>query len=163
MTTTRRAVMCVLRARTYASTANAGATWSAARPAQTRSTSYAEALKRGRDLYRDACREIPWVMENYALGEVTSAGKIRASLKELMKANARAIEAAHAPERRAAALDNALMRGREELVALEAHHYQRHHLITQFVNPRCADASGGGAARSAFVEDFLSGGRTRLG
>ena len=153
----------VSRAASYATDVNAGATWSAVRPAHARSTTYAEALKRGRDLYRDACREIPWVMENYALSEVTSARKIRATLKEVMKANARTIEATHAPETRAAAMDNALMRAREELVALEAHHYQRHHLITQFVNPRCAEASGAGAARSAFVENFLSGGLTRLG
>jgi len=66
----------------------------------------------------------------------------------------------------AGALDQALMRGREELIALEAHHYNRHHLITNFVNARCVETTGKERAttttKSAFVKDFLSNGRREM-
>jgi NADH dehydrogenase (ubiquinone) 1 alpha subcomplex subunit 6 len=138
----------------------ASALWSSPRPVDTPSRDYDEALRRGRALYRDVCREIPWVMDNYSMNEVTTATKLRRAVKDVMRAKIEELEMKTRPENRANALDIALWRAREELIALEAHHYQRHHLITRFVNPRAVNASK--AKRSAFVDDFLSGGRIEL-
>ena len=136
---------------------------SAARPTETPSASYAEAQRRGRGLYRAACREVPWVLDNYALREVTTETRVRRVLKDLMRAHAEKIDGASNDDAvRAGLLDRALMRGREELVALEAHHFQRHHMITQFVNAKCVDAVRGRDGESAFLSEFLSGGREEL-
>lgn len=136
---------------------------SAARPTETPSASYAEAQKRGRGFYRAVCREVPWVLDNYALREVTTETHVRRVLKDLMRAHAEKIDGASNDDAvRAGLLDRALMRGREELVALEAHHFQRHHMITQFVNAKCVDAVRGRDGESAFLSEFLSGGRKEL-
>jgi len=125
-----------------------------------------EALTRGRQLYRDACREIPWVMTNYALEEVTTSKDIRRTLKAMIRAKGEDIMRVLPNEEWAGALDQAVMRGREELIALEAHHYQRHHVITTFVNARCVDAAASegnaGTTKSAFVKSFLSDGRREM-
>jgi NADH dehydrogenase (ubiquinone) 1 alpha subcomplex subunit 6 len=136
---------------------------SAARPTETPSASYAEAQKRGRGFYRAVCREVPWVLDNYALREVTTETHVRRVLKDLMRAHAEKIDGASNDDAvRAGLLDRALMRGREEMVALEAHHFQRHHMITQFVNAKCVDAVRGRDGESAFLSEFLSGGRKEL-
>ena len=136
---------------------------SAARPTETPSASYAEAQKRGRGFYRAVCREVPWVLDNYALREVATETRVRRVLKDLMRAHAEKIDGASNDDAvRAGLLDRALMRGREELVALEAHHFQRHHMITQFVNAKCVDAVRGRDGESAFLSEFLSGGRKEL-
>ena len=136
---------------------------SAARPTETPSASYAEAQKRGRGFYRAVCREVPWVLDNYALREVATETHVRRVLKDLMRAHAEKIDGASNDDAvRAGLLDRALMRGREELVALEAHHFQRHHMITQFVNAKCVDAVRGRDGESAFLSEFLSGGRKEL-
>lgn len=125
-----------------------------------------EALDRGRRFYRDCCREIPWVMENYALEEVTTTREIRAALKAMIRERGEEIKQRLPMSEWAGALDQALMRGREELIALEAHHYNRHHLITNFVNARCVETTGKERAttttKSAFVKDFLSNGRREM-
>ena len=125
-----------------------------------------EALDRGRRFYRDCCREIPWVMENYALEEVTTTREVRAALKAMIRERGEEIKQRLPMSEWAGALDQALMRGREELIALEAHHYNRHHLITNFVNARCVEATGKERAttttKSAFVKDFLSNGRREM-
>ena len=65
---------------------------SAARPTETPSASYAEAQKRGRGFYRAVCREVPWVLDNYALREVTTETHVRRVLKDLMRAHAEKID-----------------------------------------------------------------------
>ena len=136
---------------------------SAARPTETPSASYAEAQKRGRGFYRAVCREVPWVLDNYALREVATETHVRRVLKDLMRAHAEKIDGASNDDAvRAGLLDRALMRGREEMVALEAHHFQRHHMITQFVNAKCVDAVRGRDGESVFLSEFLSGGRKEL-
>ena len=131
---------------------------------ETPSATIDEALTRGRRLYRDACREIPWVLTNYALEEVTTTRDVRRALKAMIREKGDDIMRALPNDEWAGALDQAVMRGREELIALEAHHYQRHHLITTFVNARCVDAttSNGNAGKSAFVKSFLSDGRREM-
>jgi NADH dehydrogenase (ubiquinone) 1 alpha subcomplex subunit 6 len=131
----------------------------------TPSSTIDEALTRGRQLYRDACREIPWVLSNYALEEVTTSRDIRRTLKAMIREKGEDIMRTLPSDEWPGAVDQAVMRGREELVALEAHHYQRHHLIATFVNARCVDAASEGtkgATKSAFVKSFLSDGRREM-
>ena len=133
-----------------------------ARPMPRASASYEEAQKRGREFFREICRELPRVMEQYQLKEVARLRDVRSAVKRLVRENGAALEERTPVEFRAAALDQALMRGREELVAIEAHHFQRHHLITLFVNQSAVSARGTASerakqeARSAFVRDFLN-------
>jgi len=105
-------------------------------------------------------------MENYALEEVTTTREIRAALKAMIRERGEEIKQRLPMSEWAGALDQALMRGREELIALEAHHYNRHHLITNFVNARCVETTGKERAttttKSAFVKDFLSNGRREM-
>ena len=132
------------------------------RPSRDRpSTSIDEALTRGRRLYRDACREIPWVLSNYALEEVTTQTDVRRALKGMIRAKGEDIMRTLPRDDWSGALDQAVMRGREELVALEAHHYQRHHLIAHFVNAECAETTSE-VEKSAFVKNFLSNGRREM-
>jgi len=102
-------------------------------------------------------------MDNYSLREVTTETRLRRAVKDLLRANMVNIER-YPEERRAAVLDVALMRAREELIAVEAHHYQRHHLITNFVNSSAvkANVDGKDQAKSAFLRDFLATQRTEL-
>jgi len=125
------------------------------------SASIDEALTRGRQLYRDACREIPWVLSNYAMEEVTTQSDVRRALKGMIRAKGEDIMRTLPRDDWSGALDQAVMRGREELVALEAHHYQRHHLIAHFVNAECAETTSE-VEKSAFVKNFLSNGRREM-
>lgn len=137
-------------------------TLSYARPVASPSKDYAEAQRRGRDFYRDICREIPWIMDNYSLREVTTETRLRRAVKDLLRANMANIER-YPEEKRAGVLDVALLRAREELIAVEAHHYQRHHLITNFVNSSAVKANDGkDRGKSAFLRDFLATQRTEL-
>jgi NADH dehydrogenase (ubiquinone) 1 alpha subcomplex subunit 6 len=161
-----RAVASTCR-RAYASSTVAprgqSETLSYARPVASPSVDYAEAQRRGRNFYRDICRELPWIMDNYSLREVTTETRLRRAVKDLLRANMANIER-YPEERRAAVLDVALMRAREELIAVEAHHFQRHHLITNFVNSSAvkANVDGKDQAKSAFLRDFLATQRTEL-
>ena len=102
-------------------------------------------------------------MDNYSLREVTTETRLRRAVKDLFRANMANIER-YPEDKRAGVLDVALLRAREELVAVEAHHYQRHHLITNFVNASAvkANADGKDAGKSAFLRDFLATQRTEL-
>jgi NADH dehydrogenase (ubiquinone) 1 alpha subcomplex subunit 6 len=132
------------------------------RPSRDRpSTSIDEALTRGRELYRDACREIPWVLSNYAMEEVTTRNDLRRALKGMIRAKGEDIMRTVPRDDWSGALDQAVMRGREELVALEAHHYQRHHLIARFVDAERAETKSE-VEKSAFVKNFLSNGRREM-
>jgi len=127
---------------------------------QTPSATTVEAQKRARMFYRKLCRAIPQVMSAYQLREITSGGKLRARLGELVREGGRALEERAAS---AGAYDHALIRAEEEYVAIVSHHYQRHHLITKFVNSGCREARDErDEARSAFLKDFLSGGVREL-
>ena len=162
-----RAIIASTCRRAYASSTIAprgqSETLSYARPVASPSKDYAEAQRRGRDFYRDICREIPWIMDNYSLREVTTETRLRRAVKDLLRANMANIER-YPEEKRAGVLDVALLRAREELVAVEAHHYQRHHLITNFVNASAvkANADGKDEGKSAFLRDFLATQRTEL-
>lgn len=104
-------------------------------------------------------------MDNYSLREVTTETRLRRAVKDLLRANMANIER-YPEEKRAGVLDVALLRAREELVAVEAHHYQRHHLITNFVNSSAvkanAAADGKDRGKSAFLRDFLATQSTEL-
>ena len=126
------------------------------------SATYAEAQRRGRAFYRDCCREVRAALDAYALREVTTETRVRRALKDVVRASGDAVERASRDDGvKAALLDRARARGREELAALEAHHYQRHHLITTFVRGARDDATRDDATRDAFVREFLDGARAR--
>jgi NADH dehydrogenase (ubiquinone) 1 alpha subcomplex subunit 6 len=101
-------------------------------------------------------------MENYQLKEITTQEHLRRSLGELVRANMGEVTR-YPPEARAGVLDQALMRAEEEYVAVVSHHFQRHHLITNFVNSACKESKDGSKdAQSSFLKDFLSGGVREL-
>ena len=132
------------------------------RPLQTPSGDLREAERRGRNFFRRICRAIPDVMENYQLKEITTQEHLRRSLGELVRANMGEVTR-YPPEARAGVLDQALMRAEEEYVAVVSHHFQRHHLITNFVNSACKESKDGSKdAQSSFLKDFLSGGVREL-
>jgi NADH dehydrogenase (ubiquinone) 1 alpha subcomplex subunit 6 len=132
------------------------------RPLQTPSRDIREAERRGRDFFRRICRAIPQVMEDYQLKEITTQDHLRRSIGELLRANMGEV-ARHPAEVRPGVLDQALMRAEEEYIAVVSHHFQRHHLITNFVNSACRESKDGSkAAQSSFLKDFLGGGVREL-
>jgi len=84
------------------------------------SRSLAEAKGRARSFFREICREIPWVVKNYQLGEITTVGRLRSQLSS----HFRRVETDN-PK----VIDLLLFKGQAEVHEVMAHYTQRHHLV----------------------------------
>jgi len=112
------------------------------------SKSLGEARQRAIALYREVCREVPWVRQNYSIEELISVRKFRHQIGHQFRGmetnNSRVI-------------DMLLFKAQAEMTNILGHHFQRHHLITKYVSPSFAygkiDVSP--KNQSAFLTDFL--------
>jgi len=84
------------------------------------SRSLAEARARARSFFREICREVPWVVKNYQLGEITTVGRLRSQLAT----HFRRVETDN-PK----VIDLMLFKGQAEVHEMMAHYTQRHHLV----------------------------------
>lgn len=84
------------------------------------SRSLAEARARARSFFREICREVPWVVKNYQLGEITTVGRLRSQLAS----HFRRVETDN-PK----VIDLMLFKGQAEVHEMMAHYTQRHHLV----------------------------------
>lgn len=66
------------------------------------------------------CREIPWIMKNYQLGEITTRSRLRSQLAE----HFRRVQTDN-PK----VIDVLLFKGQAEAHETMAHYTQRHHLV----------------------------------
>jgi len=108
------------------------------------SRSLAEARARARSFFREICREVPWVVKNYQLGEITTVGRLRSQLAT----HFRRVETDN-PK----VIDLMLFKGQAEVHEMMAHYTQRHHLITRYVAP--ANETRSGAERASSKSDFF--------
>lgn len=114
------------------------------------SKSLAEAHARARSFFREICRELPWVMENYQLEELCSRPQLRTYIAGEFRKHGEAMSNSQA-------VDMLLFKGQAEMTSLLAHHTQRHHIITKWIAPSASatvtDLSA--ASRSPFLNAFL--------
>jgi NADH dehydrogenase (ubiquinone) 1 alpha subcomplex subunit 6 len=96
------------------------------------SHSLSEARSRARSFFRELAREVPWIVKNYQLGEITSVARLRSQLanhfRRVQTDNPKVV-------------DLMLFKGQAEAHDVMAHHTQRHHLV------RGLPARAGGAQR----------------
>jgi len=92
---------------------------------------------------------IPAIMLEYNLDEVTTKAALRTQL-----ANKWRVQVGSEPQD----VDMLLFKGNEELTTVMSHHYNRHHLISKYVQPESnkRDAKISSHTRSKFVNDFLA-------
>mmetsp|Transcript_18918 Transcript_18918/g.47154 ORF Transcript_18918/g.47154 Transcript_18918/m.47154 type:complete len:141 (-) Transcript_18918:233-655(-) len=116
------------------------------------SANLAEARARSRQFYRDVCREIPWTMKTYFLEEVTTPALFRSQLAAIWRRHA-------VTDHRV--IDVMLFKASQELVTVLCQHFQRHHLITKFIDPKSnAIVRATAKPQSMFLSSFLEGRKT---
>lgn len=124
------------------------------------SRSLAEARQRARYFFREVCcvlllvmrssrwsqlaREIPWIMQNYQLEEITTRPRLRSQLAD----HFRRVKTDN-PQ----VIDILLFKGQAEAHEVMAHYTQRHHIISRYVAPAGGGATSGsgGKTRSAWL------------
>ena len=88
-------------------------------------------------------------MLEYNLDEVTTKIALRTQLADKWR-----VQVGSEPQD----VDMLLFKGNEELTTVMSHHYNRHHLISKYVQPESnkIDAKTSSYTRSKFVNDFLA-------
>ncbi|KAK3282950.1 hypothetical protein CYMTET_9337 [Cymbomonas tetramitiformis] len=99
-------------------------------------------------LFREVCREMPWIVENYWLNEVTTVSKLRSQVanefRKVQTDNSKVV-------------DVLIFKGQAEITDILGHHFNRHHLITKYVAPMTEDKIliNQTTKKSAFLTNFL--------
>ena len=118
------------------------------------SQTLAEAQFRSRSLFRQVCRELPWVVRNYQLQDVTNVAGLRKVVAGEFRKNVQVTDKQM--------IDLLLFKANAEITNLLGHHTQRHRILTRYVEkgvkvaPTHVQVAGGKNA-SSFLEGFLQG------
>jgi len=112
-------------------------------------TSLPEAQFRAKAFFREICREMPWIMKTYNLSEVTTIVNIRSQLAEKFR---------EVQTQEYKVVDLLIFKAQAELTNILGHHFQRHHLITKYVDQNYAvNVLQKGPRKSAFLNAFYKG------
>mmetsp|Transcript_11739 Transcript_11739/g.25187 ORF Transcript_11739/g.25187 Transcript_11739/m.25187 type:complete len:139 (+) Transcript_11739:95-511(+) len=105
---------------------------------------------KARDFYLEICRCLPFVQRLHKAEEVVSLRTLRAIVKEQFKA--------YKDVKDGRVVDLLIFKGREELETYLMMHKQRHHLITEYIEPFYAarKAVHKPTGNTAFLDSFFS-------
>ncbi|KAI7840448.1 hypothetical protein COHA_005874 [Chlorella ohadii] len=99
-----------------------------------------------KQFFKEVCRCLPWVVDNYRLDELTTVPELRRNLAGMF----RKYTDVQSPE----VVDLLIYKGREELEMILMQHKQRHHLITQYIHNPIKDRVSKPQTLSPFLEQF---------
>lgn len=98
--------------------------------------------------FREVCRCLPWVVQNYKLDELLTVNHLRKNVAAAFRQHANV----STPE----VIDLMVFKGREELELVLQQHKQRHHLIEKYVAPFERKIKAVKPVGTPFLEAFYS-------